>query len=1106
MLQPSFSIYRGYSNSGIGELPSDLAGTIRGEQYLAADPALWRDPGLANEARKWMTLYDDQRIVEISYRLGHSIEAWSYFAYGGFRFVVRLVSGGEFASRIAYFAHAQAWRVQDFHGADDPGAILGCSEAFHSPWREGQPIQSVPPAQTKMLWLEVIQNRARAAIRLVAQLYRACVTGCPVVMGVPFREFVTGGSLHQLVSFARAALPLEIKRDCRIRIFTGRPESYLAAAGSHLLVVPEELASSSLAAQRDTILLDLNCELKSGAAADSTYVEYAQEVLDRALKLPDSLLACTGRLPFPAARPPSKTEIAEVAPIYNLVAASRNQVLMDDLFDHFCKEAATRNAGRDWKGIIEPPEWKQFSQAKLIDLAFSRATSADLYALRKQTRKELAARKLDLDEQARQWIAGVEQGAKSREILDVIQAKLLSYRLCLALLKEISPHELSPLLDNPEMVDLVVEILSQSEISDQAAAHLTQHSSHVRAVVQAARDVPARRRAADILIKSLAGTKKLPAGLNEADLLQLPPPEPNTHLENYLNWAEVLSLAGSSQAQQRIAKLGSDLKGREVRRQLFKLLPEPRFTALQSHFVTPEAWDSDLGDLLLDSVPQMGRIPDTGRIASLALAAGPLSPKVQQIMDERMEKQPRETTRALVSTGTWLVWRLAQHNFLTPFSFRDCAVNWILSDLGFPRLEEWKQVILDLQSISAEDLRALRSRFPGPQPPWPQVPLFQEEQLCDVARLCADLGTVAELAETVTAGSPDYESILRHSNFAGNVSAQALWFLSHSLHRDAETQDMRIGLDQALYLARNAGSRRAQALVVLGQIIVANLPQDAMQAEAAASELGLWSEPFFQRQIVNWLGERPLESALEKDFPTLEMLSRHFEEASVTVAQSDPVWDKLAWCCFDQALTGLADLLQPGLYARLVRALMCANPKPLLWKKLIDKIKNFHERNHEWHPLLALAKEIKGLPPRYQRKIYSQGWSTFKTVCRLESSSSCLFVRHVNVVPVLHLVSALRADVSLGAVASGIFSLAGVSYFFADPKWWEAFFDTIESCRQSGEKRMSDRMEIVWSVLLDTMQSLPQTPEIGIKAAEERMERALMSVGQNRAQQTLEWR
>ncbi|HEV2992593.1 MAG TPA: hypothetical protein VG759_29445, partial [Candidatus Angelobacter sp.] len=938
----------------------------------------------------------------------------------------------------------------------------------------------------KMVWQQIIKTRSRAAIRLLAQLYRACVTGQPVVMGVPFREFVAGSSLHPLISFARAALPMEIKRDCRIRIFTGQPESYLSGVGANLVVVPEELAPSSLAARPDAALLDLNCELKAGPDADRAYAEI---MVERVLKLPEMLIPCTGRLRFPASRLPNAAEVAKVAPIYNLVAASGNQSLMDDLFDHFQKEAKTRDVALDWKGIIEPEDWKQFSQSKLINLAFSQADSADLRALRKQSREELSARRLDLDGPGKAWIASLDQSSKSREILDLVQARLLSRDLSIALLRGISLHELSQLLDNPEMAGIVAEILCQSEISDEAAARLTERADHVRSMITVARDLPARRRAADIMVKSLACRKNLPAGLTEADLLALEPPEANTQLENYLNWAEVLELADSGHAPQRIARLGGDLQGRANRRKLFELLADSRFTALQRHFVAPQSWDNDIGDLLLDSTEQMGRVQDTDRLAVLAVTASSFPPKARLVLDERMERRPEETTRALVGADCWLAWRRASRGReLARFSFRDCAANWILSGVTNPKVEEWKQVVLDLNYLSADDVRVLRSRFPGVQPPWPQISLFEEEQLWDVAGLCSDLAAVAELAEGVATGSPDYATVLGHSRFAGRISPQALRFLSQSPDKDAHLQEPHIELDEARYLAEKSGNRRARAVAVLIQAIIAVFPERAAQAEIAANEARLWNEPVFQKQVALWLTQRHHGTAPWEDLSLLEMLNGHFEKSSVPISQSDPSLEKLAWLYFDRGLSGLADLLQPDLYGRLVRSLLRGDTNRSLWKKLIDQINNSSQVAAEYHPLLLLTKKVTTLPTLHQSRIQVQGWSIFKTIYLLELPvSSCFLIQHGNILPALCLASSLRRDTSIGAVVSGILPLAGVNAFFSDPEWWEALLDSMERCRANVGLATPDRMEMAQSVLLEALQRLPELPETGIMRLEERM-------------------
>jgi hypothetical protein len=1088
LFKASLSIYRGYSSGGgLGELPGDPPGAMRGEQYVKAAPQLWDErklPGLANAVRPWTTLYDDQKITEISYKLGAHIEGWSYFGYGEvLRFVARLGSGGEFGQRLAYFTHARAWDIRDFQNADDPGALLGHSNAFVQSWREGEEIPRIEENLPESPWKEVVQAKPWAAIRLVSQLYRACVMGPPVVMGVPYREFVKGGRLHQLISFARAALPLSIKRDCRIRVFTGRPDIYLRELDTHLVVVPEELASDALTARPDVALLDLECENKVGSAADSSY---AQAVVDRFLKLPQFLLAYTGRAKLPPKQLPGPAEAMGVPVSYNLLTALGDTARMDSLLEHLRQEAAQRKIALDWNQLIQPAEWKQFSEARLIEVALSPATSVDSNALRQRARIELVDRGARLDETSQQWIQGLPAAERAREILELVDVKLVSTSAAGALMRHITGAEIDRLLTIPTTAGLVANLIVHGDVPEEWLDELTRSPKHLRMMMGFAQENAGWRHVVDKIIDNLISAPEKLAGIN-GQLPELAAPDPNTDLENYLNWAEFLARLHAPSAAARIEILKQALITREGRRQLFKLLDSPKWNIALKNFVAPTAWDADTGDLLLQSERYLENI-GIDRILRLPQLKGDLPENVRLLLDQRMQAENKSITQSLIANQLWLTWR--EGTTLTASERRACAINWLLIAPDDAKLEEWKRVMGDLAGdpekpgITAAELYNLRRDTLRTR--WPQIKPFETEQLKDLAQLCGDLGVLAELAETANPASPEYAAVLGQSRFRDSIPALALRYL------DLQSKDAP-PLDQAIYLVANAGHRKKDAYKAVGRSVLHHLIGNSGQALEIAGKAELWRDADFQQQFMNWLVKNNLNPGYASQKQLLAVLNAQLADALRFNVQRPGGAATLARIYNDHGFGHLAQLLSSArgddpLYAKLIDALQ-GNPRAEAWKMLIDKLKAFNSASPDDHPLMILAAKIPELPPGELERIDQHGWSTLKAVCRSYAGYILSDIPNTRVLPVLHLALALRDQDSLGAVARGILALHGVGAYMEMERWWAAFFESIKACRRrSGLREARDRLEAAGAVIFRAMSDLEITYPAGLQKLDEYMD------------------
>lgn len=1050
------SIYRGYcTGSGLGELPGDASG--RGEQYVAADSELWKVPGLADEARKWMTLYDDQSVA-----IADNIEGWSYFGYRDLRFVVKLIPSGEFGTRLAYFSHARAWRIGDFQGSDDPGALLGRSDAFHPAWREGQPIRPVPDVRPAMVWREAVHAQPWVAIRLLAQLYRACVTHRPVVMGQPFHAFLSGSRLHQLVAFARAALPADIKRDCRIRVYTGYPEAYLGELKADLVIIPMELLNKVRAARPDVTLLDTDAKAKSGSEAD---VRYAREVVDRVVALqefPDSLFTFTRRVAFPRDRIPSEVEAASVPVIYNLVAVAGNRVSMDKLLEHEVKEAAQRKTVLNWNQLITEEEWRHFSQGALAKAALTLATSDDLRTLRQRVREELAKKNAQLDMEALEWTRALSQEIRPAEILKLAQDKLVSRSGLVSLLRQISGDEICALLTDRYNVQQVTSILCDADIPEEWTEALARDSAPLAAILRLAKKGPAWRKIVYLNVSNrVTSAEADPAWL--PDLLTLGPPNPLPNLEQYLDFAELLERMDSDEGRREIVNLQNFIQTSEERRRLCQILSRSRWPVLSKYFTIPSSWDPDVADLLLGSRDQLARI-DTDRLLKLVGSGKPFSGDLLSALDQKMERHLDATTGSLVRARRWLEWRSFRRNALPSFSYRDCARIWLRIRPNDPSLEEWKRVMSDLGQLSLEMLQDLHRRFPDTNRPWPQVQLFEDEQLADMAELCPDLGVVAELAELMGSNIPAYGAVLISSRFVRKVSEQAL----RCLNGRYATQTP-VPLDEAQYLFENAGSRRQDALVVLSQSVIMNMINSTEEAERVATRTQLWDEPSFHKLAVDWLRHK-FDRNQPSQWKVPEVLNRYVTESWSPVGKADSVLEAVAEACLERGLSRLADFLQPDFYVKLVRALLHGESANPVWQTFVVEVKKFNNSQVDQHPLRILTKKIQSLPLEQQQGIAERGWTTFKQACLLIPESICFFAVCQNTLPIIHLAAGMRQDVSLGKVAKGVLYVTNAHNHFEPAAWWAAFFESVKIChRRSAWQKQGERSELVLAVLSDAL-------------------------------------
>lgn len=380
----SRSLFRGQARDGIGEGGDGPA--IPGEQYLGADPELRRGD-LLTTLRPWLTLDSDPADRQ---RLGERLEAWSCFEERGWLVVARLTAAGVFDRRQAYFSHARAWPADELRGGFDPGALIGRADAFEKPWREAGERRPLTGGEPVPGWLELpaVAAEPEVAARYLAALLQARLDANPLCIAAPISDFASGSHLASLVSFARAALPEDLKRGCRLRIYTRLPRLYLDSRQADLLALPEAVAAEALAARRDGTLVDRLGVLHEGREPSSETRRYADAVVECALSRPSALLDFSHRFAdFRQATDgtPETSDLLWAATVYDLVASGG-----DDVGTRLGRALRRMTGLRQgappppWRRLLSAADWERLKVEDLLHLVFEDGMPTELRQMAEQ--------------------------------------------------------------------------------------------------------------------------------------------------------------------------------------------------------------------------------------------------------------------------------------------------------------------------------------------------------------------------------------------------------------------------------------------------------------------------------------------------------------------------------------------------------------------------------------------------------------------------------------------------------------------------------------------------------------------------------------------------
>ncbi len=755
-------VVRGFAETGIGE-PSEAASPA-GERYLWADPELRRDAALLAAIRPWMELDPELRATEVE-----DLEAWSCFAERELVFVARAVAAGGFGGAAAYFAHGRAWPAEALDGGRlDYGAHLGRPEVFDRPWRAEKPAEPAPLPQPAMVRCQQVRSEIAAAGRLLAHLYQALVQGYPLVIAAPLSDFVSGRPLPALVSFARAALPLSQKKDCRIRVLTRQPELFLNQLRAQLVAVPEDVAGRALKACPEATLLDRSGELRRGSKVSAEVQEYAQAVVRRAVKLPQGLLGFSRRISthLPTG-PPLRRVNRSIKIVFNLAFAFDTGSGAGDLLSSFLLPAANEEVDRlPWRELVRSFEWHHFPTPAVAAALLEEARTAGARELREALASLIKDRGLWLDDDVVAWWSA-EDPQRLRILAELLGRGLITRRCAAECSTQVPAPRLAE-VDGSSLflqAELTVGILRRRAAEAEALALLTDRAgvlgvlgeatiigeldlAWARWIVGDVKDpqhrqrrfrfarhylreaeAPAWRELLGGLLASLRDDPEAPGELLPALLELASRLDPTVDLTTFLRLLELAARLGhpdpEALAASSLARLGS-LEPEDRRRLVDTALDTTSISLTLDTLVTDGGelcwpWLAHEAAPLLasEALRRLLALRTLLDLGDRPEARGELR-SVAGELDRRQGAAVRETSDELIRAGWWQRWREeTQAGKATRRAAALCWLNsgvWESEAVPRPQLSTWKRVVADLQpdGVSTAEMRRLVAGRRGP--------------------------------------------------------------------------------------------------------------------------------------------------------------------------------------------------------------------------------------------------------------------------------------------------------------------------------------------------------------------------------------------------------
>lgn len=1068
----SLSVYRGQSRRGIGEGPGKPI--AHGEQYLAVSQKLALDGDLLGAIRHWMTLDSDPADHQ---RLQDRLESWSCFGVRNFRCVVRLTPAGSYDRRAAYFSHGRVWSLDQLDAGCDPGLHLGRSEMFEQPWRDDDQGQRV----AKELFPELVRPRqiadeAQTAARFLAHLYQSCLRSRPLIIAAPISAFEAGSSLHALVSFARGALPRDLRDRCDVRIYTRTPDLFLGQLKARLVVVPEDVAGSALGVRRDASLLDREGNPLAGGAPEPAALAYADAVLERAIKIPEGLPLFSRR--FQSRRSgnglPDAEDVRTVQITYNLGVAlgGTDAERSDFLRGYLPKIAQKLGPGVSWERLIEPAEWRTFPENAVFDLIL-RDCSEEQHAPVRELQKaaEDAAARLG-------WKVDPLLGAWWNPDDDQKLKRLLSLLQGSSLISEAAAAERTSDARLPRIAKVAPAALAGVLAAELSQGYLSRRADEAETLGELA----ARPEAFDVLRRAVE-TKALGPEWAKVSLSRF---QGETLIElarRFLQidrffeadlWGEIPGLL--FEALRRLGRLPPVLaallvrtgKGLDLGSQLSTWL---RLTGLLESASDPGTLDELLARLDESALTKL----DPQRVEPENLR------KVLHLLDRRMSNDPVQTTEVLVQAGWWSAWRWVSK--LAIPQLEAAAIAW-MNVPGWSKreatYEAWQIALGDLPKDLSEEQMGRICGGNGALRPWPWIPPFEEDQVKALIDRAANLGALARLAVALRGdsflfprGSNHYRYVLGRSRYKSHLPEEALDWLT-----DSKCISPILDLQQSSYLLWNAGersegARRARIFSIANSL----RPGQVETALRAADESELWREP----ELIVRLADR-----ISRDSALAEIYGSTIHEYVLRAGVEQMLIKELAQNGFSYEAGRLRPTVpiegmkgEPKTLAgAILRALVEARDDDPCWDRARQLSPGLEAVNG--HPLSEVAAKIchagRG----------SLGYRAWETFARASAKRGALLSYQPgrSTLPAFELAASLLEEGSLGNAALLVIFAKGSSGYLRETGWWQALLRTLlHWSRRDGIQSAHDRPDIALALIRRYLEDLEPEAQSAFRQA-----------------------
>jgi hypothetical protein len=1102
----SYSIYRAHSERGIGEGPGRPA--VGPDQYVWAAPELWRDQEILDQLRDWMTLKFQARF---RFERQAFQEAWSCCVIKGFLFVTRLMLDSE----DRYFSHARAWKLSDLKAGVDPGALLGQSTAFDSPT---DPFGVSLAPEPRMTWADLLANQKdrEATVRFLAHLHASRLARRPMI--VLSETFHSNEMSMRALAFSRAALPVALRQECPVRIYTLDTTYFLKNLKAGLVVVPHESMTGVVDANPNVTVMTADGGKFHGPEVDETY---AKMVVTRALKFPDALFAyadrCTPGMPVPIARA-----------AYNLAACSGQQDMMDELLKDSLYGSEIPPE------IVFREEWRQFSGSALQQTLLRGTGNGHGAVWRTKVLNEMRSRSLGMDPVLEEWWAAQPVPGRGSALLELQDAKVVSDPAARVLFRQLSGLEFVKLGASSAWHRLM-KMAGDGPIPEAwatALAGLADPWPTLVGLMEMPEQTAAWTEMTWIAFRDLIKADRLPGRGVIGMISRLPVPQ---NALGRLLVAELYHRRTMPDAAFSLKQVG-DVAGKESRRWVVAQIGNSMYTCL-TRFKVPVAWMADVGDLVRGKPtdkaaaapvtptapvpatpvtpaspakppaqggatfatksgtavpPQVQASVDRGtakdkETATPGAPAAPLKPPynptkaeqddeafmkrivklvrpgqvftsaTQTVVDRWMVKDPRVTTQVLLEGGVWSDWR--KRSALTPGQLRVCAVNWMLdpAPVKSRAWTDWKQVMVDLAHAEITNMEIdgwLRVKTP----PWPWFLGHEEEQARDLSKI-----TRADARGRLTKLEQDQ----RQEVAAGKKATPPQ---KAEVKAKAPESPLRSVSDK-ITGAKGKGAAEAAPEPKKGAEPVAPrgkpptpetfsfeaLAQSPEAMADVASSLKLWQDKTFRKRLAEWLLTKPSLSA-----KTLEAINVHLPAAPPLVVAGGGGMAAVAEAHLHRGYLAIAEFLSPGitrvpLCDAVVQAMANGEASASVWGELARETESGILKLRP-HLLRGVAERIRKADKATVDQLERNGWNALKGAVPKFPVLLSPAVDQDTVLPVLEVACLLRTNDPAVSIALDLVSVQDLPVL-ALPAWWRELLLGLENLpRLTGRPHPKDSL------------------------------------------------